>query len=337
MPFLYKDSHQKIVLLYAEKKDTVEYISYIDKKVDLLKLSKDNFYKQYKEEQSKKSVAENAKSMLALKKNGIIISPAAQFALEQMTTKVSFSNTEEEKETKKSASKKKDVSKIMLKINKSPKIMPKVTKIERVLNEVDKSKVIANEALEKSALNQFTDKLDDNLEDKANEPLPWKESKETVGELSDDDADVDEALEIVNSAKNKAALMLLDARNNLLKAQETAEKKRKLDAANAEAAKILADAEKEIKAIRLQIKKLTPKGKSTQKNNKESRKRVKSVDISGKKITVIREPRKRGQSERGDLIQAICKCKTTDEAIDKLNVKQSFILALVKNGCIELS
>ena len=333
---LYYDPSRRIVLSINRSDNKVDFVQHLSGEVGLHSLDVEKFDKMHTKAENHKPLPEIAQALLDAGKHGIVITPAARFAL----TGIINPNSQEANMP------------IPTAVKKEKKVATKKVKDEDL--PLASAKVVAGPTAPTPAGKALIESL--------KTPLPKKEESKPEVQKEESKPEVQtgphhtmitvtapltdtqmKAKQIVDTARVEAQKLLDDLNAKLEEAKKLTEDQKMLDDAKAEAQKIIQAAKKEGARIQAAIKALgknkrgtkrTPKGEAKPKAEKSERKP--RVDVSGKKIKLINEPNVREGSERGARISAVVHCKTTDEALEYEGVNASLILKLVEAGYIEL-
>jgi hypothetical protein len=257
--------------------------------------------------------------MLKLSSNGVSITPAARFALEQVLHHPNTSEATMTVPTTLKTSSKKPAAK-----TPAPKGTKKLSEMieeeDKPIFEVKNGKAVA---IEPEIVSAEEPQRGDGDEDLSTKPSSVAE----------------EAAKIVADAQAEVAKQIAEMKALLEEAKQKAEEKKLLEKARADAKKITDAGKAELEKLKKMMKALAggkvSHGAKKEKVEGEKKTRTK-IDISGKKIKLIELPATRGESARGALIIAICQSKTVDEALEYEGSSNSLIMSLVNKGCIEL-
>jgi len=335
-PAIYFNFNRKCVLLVNDAEGgKAEYVEFASRKIQLVATPSAKFHSDYKISTESKPAAELALSMLKLTSNGVSITPAARFALEQVTH---HPTTQEAPmaipTTLKPISKKapaktapKGTKKLSEMIDEDEAPLFNVTPDgHAVSNTPEPAPQKAPQALKAAPRPVAAPAL---VEVTTEEPETSQDEPSTVAQ---------QAAQIVADAQAEATQLIAEMKAMLEDAKRKAEEKKLLEKAKADAKKILDGAKAEVEKFKAQMKALisgakAPRGK---KADAEPKVRGEKVDMSGKKIKLIELPPTREGSARGALAIAVCESKTTDEALEYQGVNASFIQKLVDKGYIEV-
>jgi len=323
-PAIYFNFNRKCVLLVADMESgKAEYIEFASRKIQIVAVASEKFHSDYKISTESKPAAELAQSMLKLSSNGVSITPAARFTLEQVLHHPTTSEAPMAVPTTLKTSSKKPAAKAP-----APKGTKKLSEMieegDKPIFEVKNGKAVAIEPELKGIDAAF------------DEPKVAHATTEVDTKPS---SVAEEAAKIVADAQAEVAKQIAEMKALLEEAKQKAEEKKLLEKARADAKKITDAGKAELEKLKKQMKALAggkaPRGAKKEKVEGEKKTRTK-IDIAGKKIKLIELPVVRGESARGALITAICESKTVEEALDYEGATNSLIMRLVKKGNISL-
>ena len=321
MSRLYIDSSRRFALLISQDAKGADYIQHTGKKTELLHVDTAKFAREFKpapENSTTLSDPQIAQSMLDGARLGVAVTPAARFALQRIINQPT--------EGAPMASTEKPTPKTKKKSEALPFASAKVMSGPTVGKDEPKKPAPptppAHQVVEKA-------KIEEEITPKPSETPSDENQSQVAVKLGA----MAEAAKIVQDATDAAAKMLADAHKMLDEARQKAEEKKALDAAKAEADKVLTKAKAEVEKIKKEIVALS--GKKTKRMPQgEGKKSTNRIDISGKRIKLLKTPRMKAGSDRAEKIQAVIECNNTNDALKFASA--SFILSLVKKAVIEV-
>jgi len=367
-PSVWLDNKRHCLLFLRETPQNVEFVQHVDRTVTLLRMEHDAFHHTCTQDASI-SVASFVDTLLGTARNGVVITPAARFALTQVNS--STPNKEANmaakiptKPTGKVAPKKPapakqeplplDTAKVMsgpTAKNPDSKVSPvdpdhgvhpvpggvvktvPVAPAKPAPALAPKRLTVAQAAAMEAPVSS--------LEQVINEEPTGAPAPDLPRATEPDFPDfLREAQQIVAEATAQAAQMVQEAKDLLEVAVKKTEEKRALDDARTEAKKILDKAKAEVAKIRAAVAKLggkKPRGKAKAEGEAKAARTVYDIeDLKGRKITKLVEPVVRGDSARGALTVTVANCKSTDEALEYQGATPAFIMKMVERGLISV-
>lgn len=312
MQALYADSEKHIVLAVKDTGTKIEYVQHAGKNVSLSAMEKDKFMRDFSVITSKHTAQAIAQKYLDLAKTGVVVTPAAAFALRQALNPTLQEAT----------------MAIPTTLPKGKKSEPKIAKLSELPTEAAEVETRPKRVVKPKA--EVAEKPKRERKPKA-EVAPWGES------------------DLVAEATAEAERIVTEAREKLAAAEEKHAAKQEQTAAKAAAKKIIEAAKKEAAKIKKQIAKLGGRrvkpeagdGEEKQKRERKPRAAKAEVedggdDISKMKIVQVNEPRVKEGSAAGARALAVYKSKSVKSALQYEGVTVGLINKMVENGFIEL-
>lgn len=320
-----KEGH--IVLTTAtDAKLRVDYVQHTGRTVQLLSMERTKFETEFSLAKTKHTAVAVATKYLDLAKTGVVITPGAAFALNQIIN----SNTTEGGHMA--------LPTTLLKGSRPTKAAPVAKDAPKKLSELEvpaevptkvrrtKAEAIVPEAAEPEAM---TGEL------KAAK-APRKPRAEKAPFVSDST--------LIADAQAEAEAIIKEADERLEAAKLKAEETKANAAAKLEAKKIIEKAKAHAAKVKVQIAKLTGRGSRRVEDDGEEKPARKpraakadDDDITDKKIVQVNEPNVREGSARGALALSIYKSKTVKSALNFEGSTVGLIRKMVENGFIELA
>jgi hypothetical protein len=317
---IYTNKEGHIVLTtMTNPKLRVDYIQHAGKSVQLLDMERTKFESEFKLAKTKHTPVVVAQKYLGLAKSGVVITPGATFALNQIINNTTEGGpmalpTTLPKRTVKAAPVAKDAPKKLSELEVPAAEAEAPAKVKRT-----KAAPVAEAASEKPA------------------KAPRKPRAEKAPFVSDST--------LIADAQAQAEAIIKEADEKLEAAKLKAEENKANSAAKLEAKKIIEKAKAHAAKVKAQIAKLNGRGSKATEDGEEKPARTpraakadaEADDITGKKIVQLAEPNVREGSARGALALAVYKSKTVKSALGYEGVTVGLINKMVANGFIELA
>ena len=372
-PSVWLDNKRHCLLFLRETPQNVEFVQHVDRTVTLLRMEHDAFHHTCTQDASI-SVASFVDTLLGTARNGVVITPAARFALTQvnsstpnkeanMAAKIPTKPTGKVAPKKPAPAKQEPLPLDTAKVMSGPTAKNPDSKVSPVdpdhgvhpvpggavktvpVAPAKPAPALAPKRLtvaQAAAMEAPVSSLEQVINEEPTEaPAPDLAMMMMKAPRATAEPDfLREAQQIVNAATAQAAQMVQEAKDLLEVAVKKTEEKRALDDARAEAKKILDKAKAEVAKIRAAVAKLggkKPRGKAKAEGEAKAARTVYDIeDFKGRKITKLVEPVVRGDSARGALTVTVANCKSTDEALEYQGATPAFIMKMVEGGLISV-
>jgi len=321
---IYSNKEGHIVLTTAtEPKLRVDYVQHSGKTVQLLSMERTKFESDFTQAKTKHTPVAVAQKYLGLAKSGVVITPGASFALNQIIN----NTTEGGHMALPTTLPAKGARKIKGAATAAP-----VKETPKKLSELEVPAAEAEAPATGKKIKAVTVVVTEG--DLKPAKAPRKAKAEKAPFVSDST--------LIADAQAQAEAIIKEADEKLEAAKLKAEESKANAAAKLEAKKIIEKAKAHAAKVKQQIAKLTGRGaKAEDGEEKPARKprtaKAEADDITGKKIVQVAEPNVREGSARGALALAVYKSKTVKSALGYEGVTVGLINKMVENGFIELA